>query len=41
MSESLRTVNVGLIALGPVRGGLRCLLKSHHDAYLAAFGIDL
>lgn len=41
MSESLRTVNVGLIGLGTVGGGVARLIKSHHDEYLAAYGIDL
>ena len=40
MSESLRTVNVGLIGLGTVGGGVARLIKSHHDEYLAAYGID-
>ncbi|MFR2031240.1 MAG: hypothetical protein ACLS3M_07525 [Collinsella sp.] len=40
MSEPLRTVNVGLIGLGTV-GGVARLIKSHHDEYLAAYGIDL
>ena len=31
MSESLRTVNVGLIGLGTVGGGVARLIKSHHD----------
>ena len=41
MSESLRTVNVGLIGLGTVGGGVARLIKSHHDEYLVAYGIDL
>ena len=41
MSEPLRTVNVGLIGLGTVGGGVARLIKSHHDEYLAAYGIDL
>lgn len=35
------TVNVGLIGLGTVGGGVARLIKSHHDEYLAAYGIDL
>ena len=31
MSEPLRTVNVGLIGLGTVGGGVARLIKSHHD----------
>ena len=38
MSEPLRTVNVGLIGLGTVGGGVARLIKSHHDEYLAAYG---
>ncbi len=41
MSEPLRTVNGGLIGLGTVGGGVARLIKSHHDEYLAAYGIDL
>ena len=41
MSEPLRTVNVGLIGLGTVGGGVARLINSHHDEYLAAYGIDL
>ena len=41
MSEPLRTVNVGLSGLGTVGGGVARLIKSHHDEYLAAYGIDL
>ncbi len=41
MSEPMRTVNVGLIGLGTVGGGVARLIKSHHDEYLAAYGIDL
>ena len=41
MSEPLRTVNVGLIGLGTVGGGVARLIKSHRDEYLAAYGIDL
>ena len=33
MSEPLRTVNVGLIGLGTVGGGVARLIKSHHDEY--------
>ncbi|MFR3924036.1 MAG: hypothetical protein ACLTXI_01760 [Collinsella sp.] len=40
MSEPLRTVNVGLIGLGTVGGGVASD-QSHHDEYLAAYGIDL
>ena len=31
MSEPLRTVNVGLIGLGTVGGGVARLIKSHHE----------
>ena len=33
MSEPLRTVNVGLIGLGTVGGGVARLIKSPHDEY--------
>ncbi len=36
-----RTVNVGLIGLGTVGGGVARLIARHHDEYLAAYGIDL
>ena len=41
MSENTRTVNVGLIGLGTVGGGVARTILAHHDRYLAAYGIDL
>ena len=37
----MRTVNVGIIGLGTVGGGVAKLILSHHDAYVASYGIDL
>lgn len=37
----MRTVNVGLIGLGTVGGGVARLIKSHHDKYVAAYQIDV
>ena len=39
--SDLRTVNVGLIGLGTVGGGVARTILSHHDDYLNAYGIDL
>ena len=41
MAESLRTVNVGLIGLGTVGGGVARTIIAHHDEYISAYGIDL
>ena len=38
MSEPLRTVNVGLIGLGTVGGGVARLIKSHHPRLRACLG---
>lgn len=37
----MRTVNVGIIGLGTVGGGVARLILSHHDDYVANYGIDL
>lgn len=37
----MRTVNIGLIGLGTVGGGVARLILSHHDDYVASYGIDL
>ncbi len=37
----MRTVNVGIIGLGTVGGGVARLILSHHNEYLASYGIDL
>ena len=37
----MRTVNVGIIGLGTVGGGVVRLINSHHDDYVANYGIDL
>lgn len=37
----MRTVNVGIIGLGTVGGGVCRLILSHHDDYVADYGIDL
>ena len=37
----MRTVNVGIIGLGTVGGGVARLILSHHDDYVASYGIDL
>ncbi len=39
--DETRTVNVGLIGLGTVGGGVAKLIARHHDEYLRAYGIDL
>lgn len=41
MSNTTRTVNVGLIGLGTVGGGVARVIARHHDEYLRAYGIDL
>ena len=41
MQDNLRTVNVGLIGLGTVGGGVARTVLSHHDRYLDAYNIDL
>ena len=41
MQDNLRTVNVGLIGLGTVGGGVARTILSHHDRYLDAYNIDL
>ena len=41
MQDNLRTVNVGLIGLGTVGGGVARTILSHHDRYLDADNIDL
>lgn len=35
------TVNIGIIGLGTVGGGVVKLINSHHDDYVAKYGIDL
>jgi homoserine dehydrogenase len=34
-------VNIGIVGLGTVGGGLVRLLQRHHDDYLASYGVDL
>ena len=34
-------VNIAVIGLGTVGGGLVRLLQRHHDDYLASYGVDL
>lgn len=41
MDSTARTVNVGLIGLGTVGGGVARLIARHRDEYLKAYGIDL
>lgn len=41
MTQTTRTVNVGLIGLGTVGGGVAMTILRHHDEYLSAYGIDL
>ena len=41
MHEPTRTVNVGLIGLGTVGGGVAKLIARHHDEYLTAYGVDV
>ncbi len=37
----MRTINIGIIGMGTVGGGVIKLIAQHHDDYLAAHGIDL
>lgn len=37
----MRTVNIGLIGLGTVGGGVVRLIQKHHDDYMEHYGIDL
>ncbi len=37
----MKTVNIGLIGLGTVGGGVARLIQKHHDAYVEHYGIDL
>ena len=37
----MRTVNIGIIGLGTVGGGVARLILSHHDDYVKSYGIDL
>lgn len=37
----MRSVNIGLIGLGTVGGGVARLISTHHDKYLEHYGIDL
>ena len=37
----MRTVNIGLIGLGVVGGGVARLINKHHDDYVRDYGIDL
>ncbi len=37
----MRTVNIGLIGLGTVGGGVARLIEKHHDDYVRDYGIDL
>ncbi len=41
MDKTARTVNVGLIGLGTVGGGVARLIERHRDEYLAAYGVDV
>lgn len=41
MSETIRTVNIGLIGLGTVGGGTALTIAHNRDEYLRAYGIDL
>ena len=41
MDSTARTVNVGLIGLGTVGGGVARLIQRHRDEYLSAYGIDV
>ena len=41
MQQSTRTVEIGVIGLGTVGGGVVRLIAKHHDDYLAAYGIDV
>lgn len=37
----MRSVNIGLIGLGTVGGGVARLILKHHDQYLEHYGVDL
>lgn len=37
----MQTVNVGIVGIGTVGGGLVRLLQLHHDDYLRSYGVDL
>ena len=37
----MRTVNLGIIGLGTVGGGVVKLIQHHHDKYVQKYGIDL
>jgi len=37
----MKTVNIGVIGLGTVGGGVVRLLQRHRDQYLASYGVDL
>lgn len=37
----MRTVNIGLIGLGTVGGGVARLIQKHHDGYVEHYGVDL
>ena len=41
MSDTTRTVNIGLIGLGTVGGGTARTIEHNRDEYLRAYGIDL
>ena len=41
MQDNLRTVQIGLIGLGTVGGGVARTILSHHDRYFKSYGIDL
>ena len=41
MGVRMRSVNIGLIGLGTVGGGVARLISTHHDKYLEHYGIDL
>ena len=41
MAETDRTVNVGLIGLGTVGGGVAKVMARHRDEYRSAYGIDV
>ena len=37
----MRSVNIGLIGLGTVGGGVARLIQTHHDDYVEHYGVDL
>ncbi|ACV23635.1 Homoserine dehydrogenase [Slackia heliotrinireducens] len=37
----MRTINIGLVGLGTVGGGVARLIMNHHDDYVKNYGIDL